>query len=243
MLRKLALHVRGNVVAYLALFFALGGTSAYAANEWNSSNIQDNTLQSRDLKDNAGVTSRDVVNDSVAGGGLVGGDIRANVLTGADIRESTLGKVPDADKLDGKDSSAFASGDEIDSSGLVAIDDATAGDGVSTPTQTLASNATFKMVGKCTDIDGGRRSGSLWIQTNADDSRVGKDPSPSQLDVEIDSGGETMLVVGTTPSPITDLNRIAFSAVAPNGDTLQGHGVAGSHYAGRHCAFAVDASG
>jgi hypothetical protein len=38
------------VVALLALFVALGGTG-YAINEWNGSNIQDNTIASADLKD------------------------------------------------------------------------------------------------------------------------------------------------------------------------------------------------
>ena len=36
MLARLVGHARHNAVAYLALFVALGGTSAYAANEWNS---------------------------------------------------------------------------------------------------------------------------------------------------------------------------------------------------------------
>jgi hypothetical protein len=39
------------IVALLALFVALGGSSAYAINEWNGSNIQDNTIATADLKD------------------------------------------------------------------------------------------------------------------------------------------------------------------------------------------------
>lgn len=96
-----------NVMATLAMFVALGGGAAWAANEWGSANIRDNTLESRDLKDNAGVRSGDVVNDTTAGGGLVGGDIRSNTLRGPDILESSLGKVPDADSLDGRDSTAL----------------------------------------------------------------------------------------------------------------------------------------
>lgn len=119
-----------TVAAYLALFLALGGGAAYAANTIGSGDVVDNTLKSRDLKDNAGVRSNDVVNDVVPGGGLVGADIRPDALTssdvsaltgadvtneslkGDDIDESTLGKVPDAEAIDGKDSSAFVEQNE-----------------------------------------------------------------------------------------------------------------------------------
>ena len=38
---------------------------------------------------------------------ITGADVRDDSLTGADVLESSLGQVGDADKLDGKDSSAF----------------------------------------------------------------------------------------------------------------------------------------
>ena len=44
-------------------------------------------------------------------GGLTGYDIADNSLRGVDINESTLTKVPDADKLDGMDSAAFLPAD------------------------------------------------------------------------------------------------------------------------------------
>ena len=90
-----------TVVAYLSLFLALGGGAAYAANTIGSNDVIDNTLQSADLRDNAGVKSVDVINDDLVGGGL----------RGQDIIESQLGKVPDADKLDGIDSNAFVKSD------------------------------------------------------------------------------------------------------------------------------------
>lgn len=80
MLRKLGIHVLRNAVAYLALFIALGGTS-YAAAKFTGEDIVDESL-----------TGVDVLNDS---------------LTGDDILESSLGKVGDADMLDGLDSTSF----------------------------------------------------------------------------------------------------------------------------------------
>jgi hypothetical protein len=73
-------HLRSNTVAYLALFVALGGTS-YAAVTINGSKLR---------------------NRSVAGA-----KIKKNALGGTEVREAKLGTVPNADKLDGIDSSAF----------------------------------------------------------------------------------------------------------------------------------------
>lgn len=72
-LRAVGRHLAGNVVAYLALFMAMGGT-AYAVDEWTGANIVDGSLK------------------------------------GADIDESTLSRVPDANLLDGVDSTKFARG-------------------------------------------------------------------------------------------------------------------------------------
>lgn len=116
-----------NITSSIALFVALGGGAAYAANEWGSANIRDNTLESRDLKDNAGVKSADVVDDRTRGGGLVGRDIRANALTsadvggltgadittdsltGANIAEPSLGTVPTAQTAEEVDGTSFTS--------------------------------------------------------------------------------------------------------------------------------------
>ena len=83
MLRQLTGHMRHNVVAYLALFFALSGTAIAAKPLLTSADIQD--------------------------GSLAGVDVRNDSLTGDDILESSLGQVGDADTLDGKDSTAFGS--------------------------------------------------------------------------------------------------------------------------------------
>jgi hypothetical protein len=105
------------VVALISLFVSLSGV-AWAANTVGSGDVIDNSLLSQDLKDNAAVKTADVVNDTTTGGGLTAPDLRAgsvgtsevvnDSLTGADIVELTLGKVPNADKLDSLDSTQFA---------------------------------------------------------------------------------------------------------------------------------------
>jgi hypothetical protein len=105
------------VVALISLFVSLSGV-AWAANTVGSGDVIDNSLLSRDLKDNEAVKTADVVNDTTTGGGLTAPDLRPgsvgtsevvnDSLTGADIAELTLGKVPNADTLDGLDSTQFA---------------------------------------------------------------------------------------------------------------------------------------
>jgi hypothetical protein len=86
-----------NVVATLALFIAIGGSS-YAALRVGSRDIVDNSVRSRDVRNNS-LRSRDLRNLAITGR-----DIRHNALGGEQIREATLGPVPlaaNADRLSG----------------------------------------------------------------------------------------------------------------------------------------------
>lgn len=79
-----------NVIATLALFAAMGGSS-YAALTITGKQIRNNTIRSTDIRN----------------GTLQGRDVRPDGLSGSSIIESSLARVPDADMLDGLDSSAF----------------------------------------------------------------------------------------------------------------------------------------
>jgi hypothetical protein len=61
-------------VAYLALFVALG-TGAYAVSKVGSRDVANNSLRSKDLRDQTAVA---------------GHDVRSDTLTGDDVRENTL---------------------------------------------------------------------------------------------------------------------------------------------------------
>jgi hypothetical protein len=88
------------VVAVAALALGAGGTVTAGA-LITSADIEDNTIRGADIHDET-ITGRDVDN-----GSLSGVDVATNSLTGADVNEASLGRVPDANRLDGWDSTQF----------------------------------------------------------------------------------------------------------------------------------------
>jgi hypothetical protein len=77
-------HFRHNVVAYLALFVALGTGTAFAAEKITSKDIAPNAVKSKHLK-NGQVKGADLAANAVTGAKAAD-----DSLTGADIDESTL---------------------------------------------------------------------------------------------------------------------------------------------------------
>jgi hypothetical protein len=100
------------VIACLALFISLGGVSyGFATGEIDGREIKNGAVTNLDIR-NGTITTKDLRNNEVRGADIrnstIGGrDVAFNTLGGNDIKESTLAKVPDADNVDGVDSSAF----------------------------------------------------------------------------------------------------------------------------------------
>ena len=84
-----------NVMATVAVFVALGGTSyAVATGSIDGREIKNNTVRSSEILNN-NVTTRDLRNNSARGA-----DVRNDSLTGDDVVESSLGTVPSANSAD-----------------------------------------------------------------------------------------------------------------------------------------------
>jgi hypothetical protein len=87
-------HLRHNLVAYLALFVALGTGTAYAANQITSKDIARNAVKAKHIKDGqvrgAELAASAVTGANLADGSVAGVDVAANSLTGAQIDESSL---------------------------------------------------------------------------------------------------------------------------------------------------------
>jgi hypothetical protein len=88
-----------TVVSYLALFVALGGTTAYAANTIGSADVTNESLRSRDIKN----------------GQIKSADIGRNQVTTAKIKAGNVGT---ADIADGAVNSAKVSDESLTSTDL-----------------------------------------------------------------------------------------------------------------------------
>jgi hypothetical protein len=90
-----------TVVAYLALFVALATGGAWAAATIGSKDIKRHAIKTRHLKKEV-VKTRKIAPEAVKGG-----KVALDTLTGDNIDESTLGQVPDSDRLDGLHATSF----------------------------------------------------------------------------------------------------------------------------------------
>jgi hypothetical protein len=104
MIRKLTRIHPASVIAMLALFLALSGIS-YAAvgGKIGTSEIKNGAVTKVKIKKEA-VTGPKIKNDAVTGA-----KIKDEAVTGAKVNEATLGTVPDAAKLGGKEPVMFES--------------------------------------------------------------------------------------------------------------------------------------
>lgn len=114
-------HLRSNVVGYLALFVALGGT-AWAAATIGAEDIRRNAVRSKHIK-NGQVTTKDLRNGHVRAA-----DVRAASLTGAKIADESLGSV-DVGGLSGADigDESLGSADITGLSGVDVLDNSLTG--------------------------------------------------------------------------------------------------------------------
>jgi hypothetical protein len=214
MLSRLRDHVRHNVVGYVALFFAFSG-GAFAANTYIRTT--DAIPSSSDLTGTYGspLIAADKVNS---------GKVLNDSLTGSDIDESSLGKVGDANTLDGLDSSAFTPASEVKNSGRVVVND-TNPDADQGTGAFLFNIGPFAVSARCAQdytLSGGDDFAQLVVDGPGNSSFVG--PRAGVPDFTLSSGGQGE--VAQVQSSVPKVAGGQIIAVAPSGSVVSVSGSA-----------------
>lgn len=185
------------IVACMALFVALGGTSFAAVK------LSKNSVGTREIKKN----------------GVAASEVKNNSLTGSDINESKLGQVPSAGRAD---SAATAdSAGAINGQKLVKIRFVVP---INTAETTIMSHAGLTITGSCSgggNISLTAKSATQDSSIYADVTTDAAPQSPVQNDKEsgaFDAGDTFDLLVGTGGN----VSRTEFHWEAPDGNQATG---------------------
>ncbi len=201
---KALAHLRSNVVAYIAMFFAIATGAAYAANTVFSADIVDGEVKEVDLAPNA-VTTQKLKKSAVGAADLradsvSGSKVADDSLTGADIDESTLAAT-DICRTDGT---------------LVMADD--------DPEVTVCTVGSLKIVAIC-DNPVGQTRAQLVIRSTADNGFVNTQPDD---DDDFDAGEFSAHIGSISDAPGGTGNgyesETGFAAGNPDGSQLAGNG-------------------
>jgi hypothetical protein len=242
-----------NVMATVAVFVALGGTSyAVATGSIDGREIKNNTVRSKDIRNNA-VTARDIRNGSAGGG-----DVRNDSLTGDDVLESSLGTVPSANSAGTADDASTASNasalgglgpEEFLRSNVatirnpVSVDDPAGDPSTRTPLMT-AGNVTIE--GECFD-NGTHRTGKILATASSQGTFFARilldlNGQPAGSNVEFVAGADEEIL--RTPEDTGEEQRMAaFSLHHPASNTYRSGTMFVSVNSGSDCAFAITAFG
>ena len=246
-----------TAIAFVALFVALGGVSyGFATGSIDSREIRNETVQTQDIR-KGGVRAADIRNDSIRTEDLRNNEVRGidirnstirgievalNSITGADILESSLGTVPNADTIDGVDSSAFARPGDL---GRFSVKLA-AGQTVS-----LASHGQVSISAQCVDDGAAGDEVRIYATTSSSEALMdGEDNhltsanylTPATIAPEAELAEETRL---SSATPAVAENNGGGFVVGPDGKGLHLQGastILGFNYAGAPCLVAGELS-
>ena len=246
-----------NIVAMVALFIALGGSS-YAALRVGSEEIADNSVRSRDLRNNdirgrdirtGAVRSSDLRDNDIRGrdihtGAVRSADLRNNGIRSEDIRTGAIaGGDVAADTLTGAN---------LLESSLATVPNAARLDGKSATaflaadrlittgfetltigqTRTIARSGPFTWSAACADAAGDSELTVTLESTEADAFAASFDPTTGGGPVG--PGAPVTVFQGSSPTPVYTIGFPA-TAVAPSGAAPIGLGFVAIDVAGADC--------
>jgi hypothetical protein len=196
------------VVALLALFVALGGTT-YAVQRLpkrsvGAAQLRRDAVRNKHIK--AGAVSRSKIRRKAVTSDQVGTD----ALLGRNVLESSLAKVPDADKLDGRDASRFVRATRIDKFAL--------GGGETTDFYTTGP---LTLRAQCSVTPGsGPDSGQVVLTTSQDGTAASGTTVSAPA---MNSGDPPLVIVNTGPSGGPAFKAFGnVQAAAPDGTEIPG---------------------
>lgn len=229
-----------NVMSTIAVFFAIGGTTAFAAsqlakNSVGSKQLKKNAVTAQKIKKNAvtgvkikknAVTGAKIKNNSVTAAkvknnSITGAKLRDASITGAKINLATLGPVPFASALTGMQRSGFvrvpaADGGNYDAARLAA------------PQHALIAEGPFTLYAKCfTDMSSNRTYSVFYISTtqngaifDSDEDRAAGEPFLDTATAEIN---RELMYDWTDANSATfyGMHSSEVVAFAPDGTTLR----------------------
>jgi hypothetical protein len=207
------------VVAFISLCVALAGTATAlpGRNQVKKDDIARSAVRARHIRSN-NVENRHLKQRSVTrskiGRNSVNSDLVAtDALTGTDVLEASFGKVPDADKLDGNDATAFESTDTVRSlsSGQVRMS-------VTDADRTVLTVGPFSLVARCR-LDVGTIRAELLVTSAESHSAVDTDVGEG---VSADFGPGDERVVGRLEGPLASraLASGRADALSPSGTAV-----------------------
>jgi len=214
------------VISLIALFVAMSGTG-YAVSKVGSKQLKKNAVTSSKIKKNA-VTSSKIKKNA-----LTGPKIKKDSIKGDDILESSIAKVPDADKLDGLDSTAYEKSSKFTRIALFSLGN--------NETKDIYSLGPFKLTAKCQLAVGGTDDfARILISTTQDNSSFdGADIGPD-LDTGTAEANRAFVesVGNPVATPVIDAETDG-AAIAPDGTQFVAQLWAGSNILGQssRCSF------
>jgi hypothetical protein len=244
MLKTFGAHVRGNVVGYVALFLALGGTTYAATGDFLKLGNPNQANAPTSLSASPAFAGKalQVTNNSTAAGatalGLTVGSGRPPFTVNSGTKVANL----NADKLDGLDSTSFVPNSKVRRVGPVSITLPPSGGLLTSPIATVGH---FTFTGYCqVDTQTGNAGVRLAIGSDVAHSTYGsltQSQAGGQFS-EGDMGAGTdynVAIYGPTPTGFPQFNPAMGSAVAPDGQqvTFEVYQGAGARNQGNECIF------
>jgi hypothetical protein len=204
------------IVALVALSVALAGTASALPghNRVKRDDIARNSVQSSDIRKNAirtrHIKKRQVTRSKIAKRSIDSALVADDSLTGDDVLESSLAKVPDADKLDGKDSSDFVTATKLSRFTLV-----------NGQTRAIFTTGPLSLTARCTISPGGDTA-EILISTSQDNAAFDAADSDPDLDTtDPEAGRQFVFATATSGTPAFSHVADGF-AIAPDGSEISG---------------------